>query len=289
MTTSGLATPVRAARPRVPKPESRPPPRRPPHARAPYERVLGRSIAISILVHLLLLLLSPLVIEIGIPPGAAVVTEDTPEPFGLEMIVAIPSADAPEIPLAEAPRPEPVVPPRPRVDQPAATVPSDVDVPPSPVPGDQTTRSARDALRPGFRDPRLYVTPKQFPELEKTEHERYMEHLQARIDAVNDSMMIASNRERRTSDWTVTDGAGNRWGLSPDGLHLGGLTIPRELLPLPGATGDNASIQAEREQQRQRDEIRRQEEDRQRRETQDDRIDATRQDEERRRASDRGN
>jgi hypothetical protein len=244
-----------------------------------YERVLGVSLAVSLLVHLLLLLLSPLLVEVGAPPseGAEIAAESAPA-FGMQAMVVVPSENAPEIPEvvetpAEVPRFQAQPPPRPVPPQPGAT-----PGPTAPAPGPQTPAagapegSSRDALRPGFRDPRLYVAPQQFPELQKTEHERYMEHLQARIDAVNDSMRVAANRERRTSDWTVTDGSGNRWGLSPDGLHLGGMTVPRELLPLPAATGDNQSLEADRERQRQRDEIQRQEDDRERRRIQQERT-----------------
>lgn len=290
MTTSGLATPPRAARPRVPPPDSRPPPppRYPTRRRRSFERILGWSIGVSVVIHLLLLLLSPLFIRIDIPPGAVdSANSEAPNAFGLEMIVAIPSATAPEFPVQEAER-QPPVQRRAQPDQPTRAIPGRVPVP-SAAPGDQQQPSARDALRPGYRDPRLYVAPRDFPELEKTEHERYMEHLQARIDALNDSMRVAANRERTTSDWTVTDGAGRKWGLDGDGLHVGGVTIPRELIPSPRPTGDNATREAGAEVQRQRDEIRRQEEDRERRETQDERIDATRQSQDERRNSGSGN
>src|SRR5690606_15748281 len=117
--------------------------------------------------------------------------------------------------------------------------------------------------RPGFRDPRLYVDPA-VEALKRTDtrsnHERYMEHLTARIQASNDSAGVASRAP--DTDWTVRDGSGRRWGLSEEGLHLGPLTTPPQLVPRPGATGDNASIEAEREERRQREEIERQEADR---------------------------
>jgi len=69
--------------------------------------------------------------------------------FGLEVIVAIPSANAPDIPVAETPVPEPRIPARPQTTPPAAAAPDPSADLPSPVPGDRTTRSARDALRPG--------------------------------------------------------------------------------------------------------------------------------------------
>ncbi len=69
----------------------------------------------------------------------------------------------PDIPVAETPVPEPRIPARPQTTPPAAAAPDPSADLPSPVPGDQTTRSARDALRPGYRDPRLYVAPCEFP------------------------------------------------------------------------------------------------------------------------------
>jgi hypothetical protein len=192
----------------------------------------------------------------------------------MEMIEVVPSDNAPEFPTAG----DPVVRSSPPSGFPSAATPigqgggtSTGAQPPS---GPQPTGSAREALQPGYRDPRLYVAPRPLQNIDQTDHERYTEHLQARIDAVNDSMGVESRRNATTSDWTVTDGSGNRWGLSPDGLHLGGVTIPRALLPLPGATGDNASLGEARERQRQRDEIQRQEEDRERARTERERIEA---------------
>jgi hypothetical protein len=280
MTTSGLAAPRRASPPSLPRPgrttpvPSRPPPTR----RSSFEKVLGWSVAASFGIHLLLLLLSPLVITMERPGDESEAqTAVSPEVFGMEMVVPIPSENAPENPVAEeaAESPPTFAPPPVSRQAPAAT-----GAPATPPAGPQAPAgpTARESLQPGYRDSRLYVTPSPLPPPDtRTEHERYMEHLQARIDAVNDSMSVAANRERRTSDWTVTDGSGNRWGLSPDGLHLGGVTVPRALLPLPGATGDNQQLGEQRERDRQREEIRGQEDAAERRRIQDERIEATRQ------------
>jgi hypothetical protein len=226
--------------------------------------VFGFGVLASVLVHLLLFVLFPDLVRIGVMPGGppappervAVRTE-------IQLLNPVASESAPEIPAEEelagaGPagagfRP----PPRSRRGRapPAAT--------PQEAPAAPGTGSARDALRPGFRDPRLYVTPREIVPDQRTEHERYMEHLQARVDALNDSIHAGLP----VTDWTVRDRDGKRWGLSPEGLHLGGVTVPRALLPLPAATGDNAQLERAREQQRQRDEIRRQEEDRDRRAT----------------------
>lgn len=156
----------------------------------------------------------------------------------------------------------------PRAD-PGDEVPRALDVRSGPATGPGSAEepsnapAARDALRPGFRDGRLYVDPRAIRvERAPDRHALYMEHLQARIDALNDS----TYGRGPDTDWTHTDAEGRRWGISPEGLHLGGLTIPRELLPLPRSTGRNAEQEAERERARQREEIIRQEDDRAREE-----------------------
>jgi hypothetical protein len=68
--------------------------------------VLAWSIGVSILVHLLLLLLSPLVIQIGIPPGAVATPHAAAsDVLGLEVIVAIPTRR----PVRPATRSAPVI------------------------------------------------------------------------------------------------------------------------------------------------------------------------------------
>lgn len=119
-------------------------------------------------------------------------------------------------------------------------------------------------LQPGFRDTRLYVSPDELPRPEKSNRQKYMDHLTARIEASNDSAYAASSRPN--TDWTFKDGKGGKWGLSEDGLHLGGFTVPKELVPRPRPTGTNQDLERARDEQRQRDEIRRQEADRERRE-----------------------
>lgn len=129
-------------------------------------------------------------------------------------------------------------------------------------------------LRPGFRDSRLYVAPGTVVAPEKTNQQKYMEHLTARIEASNDS--VEAGARTPNTDWTVSDANGGKWGLSEKGLHLGSVTIPNALIPKPGATGTNQKREEARTEQQQRDEIRRQEEDRARREAREESIRAAR-------------
>lgn len=135
---------------------------------------------------------------------------------------------------------------------------------PAAAEGETGGGSVAERLRPGFSDPRLYADPDitRMREPGLSDTERYRRHFQARIDAMNDSLY---GRTGPNTDWTVKDGSGQRWGVSEDGLHLGPLTIPRALVPFPAASGTNQDLEQDREQRRQREEIDRQEADRERR------------------------
>lgn len=249
-----------------------PAPPRPPREPISFDRVFKWSLLLSVGVHLLILVVSPLFIRIGPPPGGIVGEEPAAPAFSaLQGIVPIASEAAPDARVATAVEDAPSL-----LERTAApTERTAAPVQPRPVSG--TARepgaavdvsadagagapreSAGDALRPGFRDSRLWVNPRELRvEQETSRHERYMDHLQARIDAINDS----TYGRGPNTDWTTTDEKGRRWGISEDGIHLGGITVPRQLIPIP-STGSNQKQEEERERNRQREEIRRQEDDR---------------------------
>jgi hypothetical protein len=130
-------------------------------------------------------------------------------------------------------------------------------------------------LRPGFSDSRLYVDPGAItgPDPKQSKIERYRQHLKDRIDAVNDSAYAATPHPN--TDWTKRDGNGNRWGIAPDGIHLGKVTIPRYLIPVP-STGSLQKQEEQRTEEKQREEIQRQAEAGDIRDTQKERIKAIR-------------
>ncbi|HEX6926308.1 MAG TPA: hypothetical protein VF167_12885 [Longimicrobiaceae bacterium] len=139
-----------------------------------------------------------------------------------------------------------------------------IPVAPGGAPGATGRGSVAERLRPGFSDARLYADPElaRLREAGPSKAQQYQEHLQRRIEALNDSLY---GRSGPKTDWTVKDGSGKRWGVSEEGIHLGPITIPRALVPVPSATGTNQDIEQAREERRQKEEIDRQEAERERR------------------------
>ncbi|HYH81178.1 MAG TPA: hypothetical protein VEX86_15350 [Longimicrobium sp.] len=112
-------------------------------------------------------------------------------------------------------------------------------------------------LGAGYGDRRLIVPPQAVPERQRSEHERYMEHLSGRIATYNDSVADEAARQRRARNWTVRDRNGREWGIGEGGVPIvGGRKIP---IPLsPPIYVDRDQENATRERARQRAEIDRQ-------------------------------
>jgi hypothetical protein len=277
MITSGQTRPPRPTRPPPLRPERPPqnassPPAAPaaPRHRPSYERIFRWSVGASVVLHLLLLVLSPLILRVGEPPGLPGEDRDRFARREIQAIQPVISESAEENaaetpPLQQLPAATSATRPPSQaiVPRPGAQVPPGAVTPPGAAPS--AAESARERLRTGPRDPRLWVNPRDVPLPELSDRERYQAHIQARIDALNDSMAVAAAANSRTRDWTFQDSKGRSWGIGAGGsVNLGDVRIPPGVLPRPAVTGDNQSLEREREEQRQRDEIRRQEEARQR-------------------------
>lgn len=181
-------------------------------------RIRWAALGVSAVLHILLLVfirLSP-----GfrpVPTGPAPAAE-RPDP-GLRLL----QFEAVEGEVEDLARPDdPEAVPRPaRTPAPAAPAP------PTDDPGEQL--SAVDRLRVGAaRDPRLwrdhgpaYLLPPETPQ------EAILRGLLPRLALLNDSTAAEEDRRRRSTDWTFTDSEGRRWGISSEGIHLGGITLPQ--------------------------------------------------------------
>jgi hypothetical protein len=214
------------------------------------------SLLVSVALHVAVLVLSPVFLRVGPPSGGT-----TPEPSSFDralqamQVRSSPAADpedpALDPPAATAEAPVPVRPPATEAREPAGPrgVPSDPARPAQPAAGEPS-------LSPGIRDPRLWVTPRDPPPpAEPTPeelHARYMAGLEARIRAYNDSIAGDLERARRATDWTVSDKDGKRWGVSPDGIHLGDVKLPPVNFP-PGGGDPDKRARAEQEERTRRE------------------------------------
>ncbi|HSJ13519.1 MAG TPA: hypothetical protein VK939_03835 [Longimicrobiales bacterium] len=134
------------------------------------------------------------------------------------------------IPIEVAPGAiEPVLPPPRQLIEAAPPAP-ELAVPPAPAAAGARTPdpSVSERLRrTPTADLELWrpVTPGSY-ERPLTEEEVLRARLAARIDAHNDSVSADALARERASDWTVKDGSGGKWGVSPGKVHLGGITLP---------------------------------------------------------------
>lgn len=132
--------------------------------------------------------------------------------------------------------PEPVVRPRTSFEQPAS-LPVVRDAPavteqPEAAPS-RGASSFSELLSPAARNREVWRAPSPIhtpldPRAEANAR------LSSRLDAYNDSVALAAAQAARAVDWTATDEDGGRWGVSPEGIHLGDITIPVPINLSPG-------------------------------------------------------
>lgn len=209
--------------------------------RGRYGRALAWGYGISALLHVLVLALYPRLFG-GLPetilPGAS---DSQVELQGLELLnlveVAADLAVAEPEPVLETERVPVPVDPVPRLlAPPAETPPADRAVAGA---DEGERRTAAERLQPSTNDARLWQPiPEEIVAL--SPEQRAENLLYGRLQALNDSAAAAAARVARLTDWTYTDGDGNKWGVSPGKLHLGPVTLPLPFafgLP-PGASDD---------------------------------------------------
>ncbi len=195
-----------------------------------YDRAVYIGVIISVLFHVLMVRLSPLIIRY-MEPGAFYDRMTQPvrvPPSGMQAL----DVRVTETPPVESVR-QPVTQPEEtvEVEQPA------VEVGPPPT--------AAERLRPRVGDWRLWVVSPVRRRTDRSVAERAAEveaRLHAQLAAANDSIAAELAAEADRMDWTVGE-EGNKWGVSPGQIHLGPVT-----LPLPFVLGPDRDQQAQREE-----------------------------------------
>lgn len=194
-----------------------------------YRRAFRVGLAVSLLAHLAVLFL--LGRQLRMPDAGydeARRPEPTPPP-GLR-ITRVRVQEREEV--EPVPAPPPPVRPEPEPEEAEQEEPPAEEAEPTPTPGEEAAEerpvSNLDALTPREGDPRLW---REF--WDEDVARRYLGRgtradsaLRAILGQYLDSLRLSEEQLRRARDWTWTDGDGERWGISPEGIHLGDVTIP---------------------------------------------------------------
>ncbi len=222
MTQPPHRTPIRSARRSGEERQSR------------ERRVLALGLALSLVAHLVVLLvvgswLAPRTGPVETRPARVIV--EPPQGMRVVELRARPDAAVPEDPDApERPDPEPERAPTREVRL--------AETPPDTLPAD--ARTAADRLTPRVVDPRLWqpmiLIPREptFAEVEA--------RVAAAVELLSDSALAAADAAIRSRDWTVADGKGGKWGVSPGKIHLGSLVLPLPIYAV--ASPDQVAEQA---------------------------------------------
>jgi hypothetical protein len=178
-----------------------------------YRLAVSAGVILSVLVHVLVIVLSPLMVRyVGpldlYPPARAVRVQAE----GMRAV---------DVRITETPRVEPVP-----VREPE---PEPERQPPVVVEGEvEPVLSAAERLRPRIGDWRLWIIVPLAPRNDLTPEERVAQleqRLYAMLEAYDDSLAAEAIRQAEQMDWTVGE-EGNKWGVSPGQIHLGPITLP---------------------------------------------------------------
>lgn len=201
-----------------------------------YRRAFRVALLISVLAHALLIWVTG---GVDVPPSPYVTIppRTIPAPEGL-VVVDVDVAELEEA-LPDEPRPEPVAP---EVEEPEET--PLVEVEPAPaeeLPGAPELEPAgepevaepledltnAERLIPRYSDGRLWFDPRHASLVGErlARFARADSAVRAILRDWLDSLRLSDEQRRRALDWTY-EKDGKRWGISPEGLHLGDITIP---------------------------------------------------------------
>lgn len=206
-----------------------------------YRRAVRVGLIVSVAAHLIVLFLLGRQLrmpEMGYEPIRLPIDE---RPRGLRLVrVTTPPAEpsppttSPERPAPEAEEPDPEeATPEPGGEE-AAPEEEAADEPT----GDETEVSNADRLQPREGDSRLW---KDF--WDEDLQRRYLggtaradSAIRAILGRYLDSLRLTQEELERARDWTFTEGQ-DRWGISPEGIHLGDITIPLPVEQLLSPSG----------------------------------------------------
>lgn len=196
--------------------------------RLAYRRAVRVGIGVSVVVHLLVLLV--LARSLSLAPAAPreqVQLRDRQGPIVLDVGRIVPESEMPEEGIVLPPEEDE---PLPEDEDPAPRQPGAIAQPSPAVRGEGDVQRLTNAerLQPHEGDDRLY---KEFPDdqvpeyLASNPYRAYEGEIRARLSVMLDSLNLSEEQRRRAVEW-LTGEDGEEWGISEDGIHLGGVLIP---------------------------------------------------------------
>lgn len=189
--------------------------------RRPYRRAVRIGLAVSALFHLaLFLFLGSARLD---RPRVSPLPARSEAPEGLTVILLRVTPPEPEESEARPPATGPATPPRARQrpETPAA-------LPAGEPEATEPALTNAERLQPRMGDERLWVDFRHPIRPGSVVRDRYAEAVNRLRQIVRvwlDSLQLSEEQRRRALDWTFGEG-NERWGISPEGLHLGDMTIP---------------------------------------------------------------
>lgn len=192
------------------------------------------AFAASALLHLVVILLyhsSFATPEVRFSPRSS----DAPTRIeGIELIRLVDPPEAEELSRPEAPEEREARQGEPLPAEPAAAPEEDEPAGERTADATEGGMTAAERVRGTIADPRLLVP---LPEEVVALSDQQIAELRIRwlIEEINDSTSAAAEALASAQDWTYTTEDGKRWGISPEGIHLGDITLP---LPAFGSAYD---------------------------------------------------
>ena len=196
--------------------------------RQAYRRAVRVGLAISVVVHLLLIFVLARALSLDpasfrSPPQRTIRLQGLPVVQVDELLPVLASdPDAVRLPLEEEQDPEEERPEGETPDGPAAI----------PVPGRGLVGPPRltnaEKLQPQEGDERLWYDAEgqPIPEyLARNPYAAYEGEIRARLSMILDSLSLSEEQRRRATEW-LTGEEGHEWGVSEDGIYIAGVLIP---------------------------------------------------------------
>jgi hypothetical protein len=210
--------------------------------RRTYVRALAVALVASAAIHLAILHL--ISFPVDVEPARA-----TPPPVSLPER-AMRAYDVAEVAAAVAPIEVQLEQRQREREIPAAALPWGVVTPPAEVegaPGRDPGTVTRDPLRYRMGAREVWRPQSPLPPEELSPDERVRARVAAQLKEYNDSIAAEEAARANALDWTTRTASGGRWGVSPEGVHLGSITLPRWLVPTPAVSPEKRAEFAGRE------------------------------------------